>query len=259
MWRQSTRLWRVSQIFYVNVNSDPEGTSWLSLSTETGLHSAYCAADREDLTDTVLRCVVDAPVVVQRQVPWFRRYRIPWSFCSCSLVNRWPISLLCWFAVAVHRQGLFCLMGEFRCILRHFSRSVRMDVSAHFSALHDEEFFVVEGSGWRGRRELAPRCSATPIRCMRAVMWINTSLLHLVRTTTTTQPGTCAWLSLGSEPATCPRTPPASRRFAPASTSETGRKSSAGTSFPWDPDNRNYPNYKHEPPPHMHSQQLEHK
>ena len=26
-------------------------------------------------------------------------------------------------------------------------------VSAHFSALDDEEFFVVEGSGWRGRRE----------------------------------------------------------------------------------------------------------
>ena len=33
---QSTRLWGVSHIFYVNVNSDPEGTSWLSLSTETG-------------------------------------------------------------------------------------------------------------------------------------------------------------------------------------------------------------------------------
>ena len=28
-----------------------------------------------------------------------------------------------------------------------------MDVSAHFSALDDEEFFVVEGSGWLGRRE----------------------------------------------------------------------------------------------------------
>ena len=28
-----------------------------------------------------------------------------------------------------------------------FSHSVRMDVSAHFSALDDEEFFVVEGSG----------------------------------------------------------------------------------------------------------------
>ena len=43
--------------------------------------------------------------------------------------------------------------GGFCCILRHFSHSVRMDVSAHFSTLDDEEFFVVEGSGWRGRRE----------------------------------------------------------------------------------------------------------
>ena len=43
--------------------------------------------------------------------------------------------------------------GGFCRILRHFSHSVRMDVSAHFSALDDEEFFVVEGSGWWGRRE----------------------------------------------------------------------------------------------------------
>ena len=38
-------------------------------------------------------------------------------------------------------------------ILRHFSHSFRMDVSAHFSALDDEEFFVIEGCGWRGHRE----------------------------------------------------------------------------------------------------------
>ena len=47
-------------------------------------------------------------------------------------------------------------MGGFRffaAFLLHFSHSVRMDVSAHFSALDDEEFFVVEGSGRRGRRE----------------------------------------------------------------------------------------------------------
>ena len=37
---------------------------------------------------------------------------------------------------------------------------------------------------------------------------------------------------LGSEPATCPRTPPAGRKFTPASTSETGRKSSAGPETP---------------------------
>ena len=42
-----------------------------------------------------------------------------------------------------------------------------MDVSAHFSALDDEEFFVIEGSGWRGRRELAPRCSATQLGALR--------------------------------------------------------------------------------------------
>ena len=97
------------------------GTSWLSLSTETGLHSANCAADREDLTDTVLGWVVDAPVVVQRQVPWFRKYRIPRRFRSCSSVNRWPMSLLCWFAVAVHRQGLFCLMGVFARLRAFFA------------------------------------------------------------------------------------------------------------------------------------------
>ena len=59
----------------------------MSLSTETGLHSANCAADREDLTGTVLG-LVDAPVDVQRQVPWFRQYRIPWRVRSCSLQLR---------------------------------------------------------------------------------------------------------------------------------------------------------------------------
>ena len=51
----------VSHIFFVNVNSDPEGT--LSLSTETGLHSANCAADREDLTGTVLGFAVMRPLL----------------------------------------------------------------------------------------------------------------------------------------------------------------------------------------------------
>ena len=56
---------------------------------------------------------------------------------------------------AVHRQDVQVLRrGVFAgSILRPFSHSVRLDVSAHFSALDDEEFFVVEGSGWRGRRE----------------------------------------------------------------------------------------------------------
>ena len=49
---------------------------------------------------------------------------------------------------ALQMMGGIC----FSRILRHFSHSVRTDVSAHFSALDDEELFVVEGSGWRGRR-----------------------------------------------------------------------------------------------------------
>ena len=58
-----------------------------------------------------------------------------------------------------------------------------MDVSAHFSALDDEEFFVIEGSGWRGRRELAPRCSATQLGALRRLagqtpLWLNDSYHH---------------------------------------------------------------------------------
>ena len=37
------------------------------------MHSAHCAAEHGDLTGTVLGMVVDAPVVVQRQVPWLGR------------------------------------------------------------------------------------------------------------------------------------------------------------------------------------------
>ena len=37
------------------------------------MHSAHCAADHGDITGTVLGMVVDAPVVVQRQVPWLGR------------------------------------------------------------------------------------------------------------------------------------------------------------------------------------------
>ena len=36
---------------------------------DLGTHSAHCAADRGDFTGTVLGMVVDAPVVVQGQVP----------------------------------------------------------------------------------------------------------------------------------------------------------------------------------------------
>ena len=42
----------------------------------------------------------------------------------------------------------------FAAFLRHFSHSVRVDVSAHFSAIDDEEFFVIEGSGVAGTPEI---------------------------------------------------------------------------------------------------------
>ena len=45
----------------------------LQLHADLGTHSAHCAADRGDLTGTVLGMVVDAPVVVQRQMPWLGR------------------------------------------------------------------------------------------------------------------------------------------------------------------------------------------
>ena len=59
-----------------------------------------------------------------------------------------------WFAQGnldiIPMSFLMTSEGRFSRILRHFSHAVRMDVSAHFSALDDGEFFVVEGSGWRG-------------------------------------------------------------------------------------------------------------
>ena len=56
------------------------------------------------------------------------------------------------FAVAVHRQGLHCLRG----LLQHFAAFFALRPHGReypFSALDDEEFFVIKGSGWRGRRE----------------------------------------------------------------------------------------------------------
>ena len=65
----------------------------------------------------------------------------------------------------------------FAAEMRHFSHSVQLDVSAHFSALDDEEFFVVEGSGWRGRRESdSPGVLPPELVCMRAVVSTKTLL-----------------------------------------------------------------------------------
>ena len=47
-----------------------------------GTHSAHCAADRGDLTVTVLGMVIDAPVAVQRQVLWLGRAQTV-EFRSC--------------------------------------------------------------------------------------------------------------------------------------------------------------------------------
>ena len=47
-------------------------------------------------------------------------------------------------------MGGFWVFASFCGIFRTPSST---DVSAHFSALDDEEFFVVEASGWLGRRE----------------------------------------------------------------------------------------------------------
>ena len=51
--------------------------------------------------------------------------------------------------------------------------------------------------GWRGRRELAPRRSATQIRCMhRRRVWRDTHVVHKVRTTTTTSVAILAQVKL---------------------------------------------------------------
>ena len=52
------------------------------LHADLGTHGAHCGADHGDLTGTVLGMVVDAPVVVQRQVPWLG----PAENCGVSAV-----------------------------------------------------------------------------------------------------------------------------------------------------------------------------
>ena len=102
------------------------------------------------------------PVVVCDRCSWFRPCRKPWKCRSCSSCmvvdvtatrsDEFPAVR----EVPQTRSLTGCSSADegcFRCIFQLFSHSVRMDVSAHFSALDDEEFFVVEGSGWRGRRE----------------------------------------------------------------------------------------------------------
>ena len=76
--------------------------------------------------------------------------------------------------------------GRFCRILRHFSHSVQLDVSAHFSALDGQQLLLVEGSGGGDAGSLTPRRSVTPISCMRWLLSTETFVIHLVRTTNTT-------------------------------------------------------------------------
>ena len=62
--------------------------------------------------------------------------------------------------------------------IKHFSHSVQLDVECQGRALDGQQLSVVEGSGVAGDAgSLTPRCSATRIRCMAAVVWKNTSSL----------------------------------------------------------------------------------
>ena len=56
-------------------------TEWWTFQSHA-THSAHCAADRGDLTVTVLGVVTDAPVAMQRQVLWLERAQTV-EFRSC--------------------------------------------------------------------------------------------------------------------------------------------------------------------------------
>ena len=55
-----------------------------------------------------------------------------------------------------------------------------MDVSAHFSALDDEEFFIIEGSGVAGRRESDSQVFCHP-NSMHALAHIDRDMCHASR------------------------------------------------------------------------------
>ena len=124
---QSTRLWGVSHSSHVNVNSDPEVTPWLSLSTETGTHSANCAAAlaQVQLLDNLLtRYVQRHARCFARQVHYWSRQCI-WRFCSClsggrpipavlHVVLDMPVVMPCvciWPVLGVFDHGLLDVSG----------------------------------------------------------------------------------------------------------------------------------------------------
>ena len=55
-----------------------------------------------------------------------------------------------------------------------------MDVSAHFSALDDEEFFVVDGSGWRVAGSLTPQVTCL-LNLVHALAFIDKDIRHTSR------------------------------------------------------------------------------
>ena len=69
--------------------SVPRQKWWtFQLHADLGTHSAHCAADCGDLTGTVLGSVVDAPIVVQRQVPWLGRAMLGSTMDTCHASSR---------------------------------------------------------------------------------------------------------------------------------------------------------------------------
>ena len=140
-------------------------------------HDGRCGREGQDVCSSTspLCMTVTCPVFVLPRCPglWFFWEMISGMVSVCFFSVRqwlhvWRLSTAAygrlsyflrdgWIALEIwtlfQQAALMMSWMVFCRILRHFSHSVRMDVSAHFSALDDEEFFVVEGSGWRGRRE----------------------------------------------------------------------------------------------------------
>ena len=103
-----------------------------------------------------------------------------WSVVTCPLLcdrARGPDVLKLWFStVAVLGSSRFDGMS-FRAVYTGTRPGVAPAIRA--------------GKGWRGRRELAPRCSATQLGASRWRISTETCVIHHVRTTTTTTPHTC--------------------------------------------------------------------
>ena len=111
---------------------------------------------------------------------------------GCVLLAQWLVQLLRrnlrrqpqLFPVQVEGQGSQCR----RC---SSTGTVRGSMGRLFRAVYTGTRPGVSpairvGKGWRGRRELAPRRSATRISCMRWRISTETCVMHHVRTTTTT-------------------------------------------------------------------------